>query len=435
MKSFRDIRNRGPQEGLNESNQYAGFGGMARMGPPDAPDNALDGSDVGWSVNDLTKPEMLQRVNTFLAAINDRLYANPSLALNTLQYKMQQIGLVFTMPHSSYGWASGASLKIPITRFGGMWGQDPKTGRMRNDSGFQDNTEFCLKIDIEPEDGMFNIHAQIVEKLVDDDMDYDMDYDDVDDVDDDMADDEYGGYDDGLDPEDEFDGEDVFGEDYESVLEDITSQIAENIGDMSGANDMRFFIENEMTSRYPDIIKNLDLPVYTFRIMTEEAIEVLAENHPEQFKALFESSLDEYREMSNYDTTANTICESFNDMEGSDRPFDSAYIMNEASYFEMEKVMMFMDDDKTFYKNYYLPVLTSIVNKMASKKRLRMKHITKEFYDLVKRASKIIGVRLKRKQIKMVASEMAERTIIGARHGEFDDLISRNGSLKNINIR
>lgn len=418
MKSFRDIRVRGPQEGLNESDQYAGFGGMSRMGPPDAPDNALDGSEMGWSVNDLTQPEKLQRVNTFLSAISDRLYANPTLPLNTLQYKMQQIGLIFTMPHSSQGWVSGGSLEIPIKRFGGMWGEDPKTGRMRDDSGFGENIEFCLKVEIEPVDGMFSISAQIVQK--------------VEDIDDEMADDEYDGYDDSVDIEDEFDGEDVFGEDYETVLEEITANIAENISEMSGANDMRFFIQEQMTSRYPDVVENLDLPVYTFRTMTEEAIEVLSENHPEQFKALFEGSIDEYREMSNFDTTANTICESFDDMEGSDRPFDSAYIMTEASYSDMEQVMLYIEDDQRFYSNEYLPALTAIVNDLASGGKVKMKNIIKEFESVVKKASKMSRIRLKRKEIKQVASELADRFSISARYGEYDDLIHKDSDTKSI---
>ena len=121
-----------------------------------APD--MDGNDTF----DITNPEVLKRVNSFVSSIADREYMVPESAIGQLRNFLGRIGLQFpevTIPLAS-------SMSLPLSQWGGRFGKDVDTpfDEFVNDDGITDRLPGGLSLEIKTEavaNGSWKVYAKI----------------------------------------------------------------------------------------------------------------------------------------------------------------------------------------------------------------------------------------------------------------------------------
>ena len=123
-----------------------------------APD--MDGNDTF----NITNPEVLKRVNSFVGSIADREYMLPEAAINQLRNFLMRIGLSFEkvdIPESG-------SVTVPLTQWGGRFGKDLSTDfdEFVNDDGITNRKEGGLSLQIKTEavanTGSWKVYAKII---------------------------------------------------------------------------------------------------------------------------------------------------------------------------------------------------------------------------------------------------------------------------------
>jgi hypothetical protein len=110
--------------------------------------------------NDLSKPETIERINSFLGALGSIEHLVAEHALNKLREKLGRLSISFDNFDLS---ESGGSYSMPLTQFGGRIGKD-ENGDV-NDDGISHKVEGGLSIEIMHEKtsaGTHFIKARIV---------------------------------------------------------------------------------------------------------------------------------------------------------------------------------------------------------------------------------------------------------------------------------
>ena len=117
-----------------------------------------DGND---SFN-ITNPEVLKRVNSFVGSIADREYLIPENAIGQLRNFLMRIGLSFPVVETPLP----NSMSLPLSQWGGRFGKDVDTpfDEFVNDDGITDRIPGGLSLEIKTEavaNGSWKVYAKI----------------------------------------------------------------------------------------------------------------------------------------------------------------------------------------------------------------------------------------------------------------------------------
>ena len=117
-----------------------------------------DGND---SFN-ITNPEVLKRVNSFVGSIADREYLIPENAIDKLRNFLMRIGLQFPVVETPLA----SSMSLPLSQWGGRFGKDVDTpfDEFVNDDGITDRLPGGLSLEIKTEtvaNGSWKVYAAI----------------------------------------------------------------------------------------------------------------------------------------------------------------------------------------------------------------------------------------------------------------------------------
>ena len=121
-----------------------------------APD--IDGNDTF----NITNPEVLKRVNSFVGSIADREYMLPEAAINQLRNFLMRIGLQFPVVETPLP----STMSLPLSQWGGRFGKDLDTpyDEFVNDDGITDRLPGGLSLEIKTEavaNGSWKVYAAI----------------------------------------------------------------------------------------------------------------------------------------------------------------------------------------------------------------------------------------------------------------------------------
>jgi len=117
-----------------------------------------DGND---SFN-ITNPEVLKRVNSFVGSIADREYLIPENAIDQLRNFLMRIGLQFPVVETPLP----SAMSLPLSQWGGRFGKDVDTpfDEFVNDDGITDRLPGGLSLEIKTEsvtNGSWKVYAKI----------------------------------------------------------------------------------------------------------------------------------------------------------------------------------------------------------------------------------------------------------------------------------
>lgn len=127
-------------------------------GLPVANVEAADDIDTHFAVADVSRPEIVHRLNHYIGLINARQYWNPLTAIRNLAMKLHQIGLQVQIPNDFYP-DQEKVYELPVYRFGGAFGVHPTEGWV-NDR----NTDLILYVEIEhvnEENPLYRVRAYL----------------------------------------------------------------------------------------------------------------------------------------------------------------------------------------------------------------------------------------------------------------------------------
>lgn len=115
---FKDLRKK-IEEAMLPTDYYGGYVAGTRVGPLDSQDNAVDAPEA--SVHQLSMKE-IARLNTFVGAVEEKCYIDPTVAINNMKQKLQSQGI-------SFDWNNNTMLEdgthvFPLKQFGGRKGFD-----------------------------------------------------------------------------------------------------------------------------------------------------------------------------------------------------------------------------------------------------------------------------------------------------------------------
>lgn len=121
---------------------------------------AVDDIDAKVLAN-LDIPENRQRLNMFIANILAKDYVNPWTPIKTIQQKLELVGLTLKLPPSTDSFPEAGTIEYyPIYSFGGKIGMDPYVGWTDETRGT--NVPFELRVSFEFESGHWIVDAEIV---------------------------------------------------------------------------------------------------------------------------------------------------------------------------------------------------------------------------------------------------------------------------------
>ena len=119
--------------------------------------NAVDDSSFN---NDLSNPDTIVKINSYLAQLGKMEHLVPENALNKLKEKLGRLSISFEDVELT---GKSDSYDLPLTQFGGRFGKDEE-GDI-NDDGISHKVESGLKLQLKHEVTSGNTHflmAQIV---------------------------------------------------------------------------------------------------------------------------------------------------------------------------------------------------------------------------------------------------------------------------------
>jgi len=101
----------------------------------------VDGHDFH---NDVSNPDTVARINSFLGAMGQIEYLIPEHALGKIKERLGRLGLSFEDVDFT---AEGGKMSVPLTQFGGRFGKD-ENGDDINDDGISHKVEGGLSLEI-----------------------------------------------------------------------------------------------------------------------------------------------------------------------------------------------------------------------------------------------------------------------------------------------
>ena len=116
----------------------------------------------GYDTFNITNPEVLKRVNSFVSSIADREYMLPENAIGQLRNFLMRVGVQFPkvdLPESG-------AISLPLSQWGGRFGKDLDTpaDEFVNDDGITDRLPGGLSLEIKTEavaNGSWKVYAAI----------------------------------------------------------------------------------------------------------------------------------------------------------------------------------------------------------------------------------------------------------------------------------
>jgi hypothetical protein len=126
---FKDLRKK-IEEAMLPTDTYGGYVSGTRVGPVDSQDNAVDSPEA--SVHQLTVKE-INRLNTFVGAMEDKCYIDPAIAVNNMKSKLQSQGISFEYNMESA--LEDGTHVFPLKQFGGRKGFDGTSYNPIDDDG------------------------------------------------------------------------------------------------------------------------------------------------------------------------------------------------------------------------------------------------------------------------------------------------------------
>ena len=115
---FKDLRKK-LAEALLPTDTYGGYVAGTKVGSMDTQDNAVD--NVNASVHQLSQRE-LQRLNTFVGALEAKCYIDPNTAINQMKQKLFTQGISFDFNQEAM--LEDGVHAFPLKQFGGREGMD-----------------------------------------------------------------------------------------------------------------------------------------------------------------------------------------------------------------------------------------------------------------------------------------------------------------------
>ena len=117
----------------------------------------------GYDTFNITNPEVLKRVNSFVSSIADREYMLTEKAIGKLRNFLMRLGLQF--PDTPLPEAAG-TISLPLSQWGGRFGKDLDTpyDEFVNDDGITDRIPGGLSLEIKTEavaNGSWKVYAKI----------------------------------------------------------------------------------------------------------------------------------------------------------------------------------------------------------------------------------------------------------------------------------
>ena len=124
--------------------------------------NQTPTSQDGNDTFNITNPEVLKRVNSFVGSIADREYLIPENAIDQLRNFLMRIGLQFPVVETPLA----SSMSLPLSQWGGRFGKDVDTpfDEFVNDDGITDRLPGGLSLEIKTEtvaNGSWKVYAAI----------------------------------------------------------------------------------------------------------------------------------------------------------------------------------------------------------------------------------------------------------------------------------
>ena len=116
----------------------------------------------GYDTFNITNPEVLKRVNSFVSSIADREYMLPENAIGQLRNFLMRIGLQFPVVETPLP----TTMSLPLSQWGGRFGKDLNTphDEFVDDDGITDRLPGGLSLEIKTEEvanGSWKIYAEI----------------------------------------------------------------------------------------------------------------------------------------------------------------------------------------------------------------------------------------------------------------------------------
>ena len=116
----------------------------------------------GYDTFNITNPEVLKRVNSFVSSIADREYMLPENAIGQLRNFLMRIGLQFPVVETPLP----TTMSLPLSQWGGRFGKDLDTpaDECVNDEGITDRIPGGLSLEIKTEsvaNGSWKVYAKI----------------------------------------------------------------------------------------------------------------------------------------------------------------------------------------------------------------------------------------------------------------------------------
>ena len=104
---------------------------LAKTTPVNAP------ADSDMALNDITKDEIVSRINHFVGSIASMEHINPMAAVNHLRSKLHGIGVEFAGEVDLGEVKKDGTFSIPLSKFGGVYGKtgEEPAGEVKNDDG------------------------------------------------------------------------------------------------------------------------------------------------------------------------------------------------------------------------------------------------------------------------------------------------------------
>jgi hypothetical protein len=126
---FKDLRKK-IEEAMLPTDVYGGYVSGTRVGPLDSQDNAVDAPET--SIHQLSAKE-IDRLNTFVGAVEDKCYIDPVVAIGNMKQKLQSQGISFEFNTDST--LNDGMHLFPLKQFGGRKGFDGSSYNPIDDDG------------------------------------------------------------------------------------------------------------------------------------------------------------------------------------------------------------------------------------------------------------------------------------------------------------
>jgi len=147
-------------EGLLQTDTYGGYVAGTKIGPMDTQDNAVDTPDA--SVHQLSQRE-LQRLNTFVGAVEAKCYIDPNTAINQMKQKLFSQGISFDFNQEAM--LEDGVHAFPLKQYGGREGHDGTSYNPIKDDGISHRLGHGLNLMISVQkesSGMTRMSAKVV---------------------------------------------------------------------------------------------------------------------------------------------------------------------------------------------------------------------------------------------------------------------------------